>query len=135
MDIINIYIITAKISGLIIFGYIISKAFNQDLSRKIIKYIINLLWYILIPVFVISSVWGSDIYGISAGYVAGGAVFAVSAGILISFLISKKKGIPFKDIALPVAFMNSGYLGLTLNKLVFNDADMAPAAVYNAVVA
>ncbi|MDA3793278.1 MAG: hypothetical protein PF545_06475, partial [Elusimicrobia bacterium] len=29
----------------------------------------------------------------------------------------------------------SGYLGLSLNNLVFNDAALAPAAVYNAVVA
>ncbi|MEA3506370.1 MAG: hypothetical protein U9R36_02600 [Elusimicrobiota bacterium] len=132
MDILNTYTIALKITLLITAGFIINRVFYRRRAvRKVIKYIIDILWYILIPLFVVFSIWSVDLTGISAVYLMLAAAFAVASGIFIAVLLSRKIGIELRTIALPIIFMNSGYLGISLNKLLFNGQVAAMAAIYN----
>lgn len=132
MDILTTYTIALKITLLIIAGIIINRVFyRRRTARNIIKYIIDILWYILIPFFVVFSIWTADITGVSAVYLLTAAAFTVVAGVFVALLLSRRGGIELRTIALPIIFMNSGYLGISLNKLLFNGEAAAMAAIYN----
>jgi predicted permease len=103
-------------------------------SRVWVRRFAALSIHAIVPVYILALMWRTRVdWGrfallsvAVAGVLAGGAAGAAA--------LSRRWGKPFREVCLPVVFMNSIYLALPVNALLFGPAGAAATVVFNFVV-
>lgn len=119
----------------ILIGWLFTKL---KLSRadKCIKYFVNFALYFLIPVFIFFAMWkvpfrenlnNSKIIVLTASVV-------IFLGIAFAMVYSRIFHMKFKDVSLPVIFMNSAYLAIPVNTIFFGEAGTFYSIMYNVTI-
>lgn len=102
---------------------------------KFKNFLVDIILYGIIPLFVLQILWETKITGFEAGFFFSAALLTVLIGIFISFVLGTNlKESSFRDIVLPVAFMNSGNLGIPAAGLVFGSRGIIFAVIFNASI-
>lgn len=121
-----------KVFGIIFLGYLIGKIKKLDL-RNIIHSAANIIIYFIIPCFVFSAMLEREFefFEFRNIFIAAGSVVLVM-GIIV-FFISRLTRMEFREVCLPVMFMNSGYMTLPIVSLLL-PAGLYAALIYNAAI-
>jgi len=102
--------------------------------RSLITVIINGSLYTVIPFFFFLSMWESSADFLIAKKVALiGALVVISCG-LMAYLFSIAYGVEFRQICLPIMFMNAIYLPIPINTLFFGSEGMTYSVIYSLAV-
>lgn len=104
--------------------------------EKFKNFLVNFILYFIIPLFVFQVMWKAVLKGKILLVFSLAALCTVIVGIIVSLLLSTfLKEADFRDVALPVAFMNSGNLGIPAAAFIFGSAGIAYAVIFNAAIA
>lgn len=124
--------IILKVFGVVFLGYLVGRIKKAQLS-VIIQKVTDFILYFIIPCFVFSAMLEKefDVWEFRQIVLAVAAVVLVM-GVVVFFL-SKLLKMEFREICLPVIFMNSGNLALPVISLVL-PAGLYVALIYNAVI-
>lgn len=114
-------------------GFVASRIIGQR-GEKAARWFINFALYALIPFYVFASMWTSPVSLFSAGNVVLTAAGVMAAGGLFTWVWTKRTGTPFRQRCMPVMFMNSAYLAIPVNTLLWGAAGTAYAIIYNMAV-
>jgi len=128
-----VVILWAKVFSFIILGFITGFLLKKRLER-FIKIAINAFLYVVMPVFVLQIMWTSNISLIDLKEVPSVALGVCVAGAGFAYIMSKLQKLEFRDVCLPVVFMNSAYLAIPVNLLVFGYRGGALTILYNIVI-
>lgn len=125
----------AKIIPYIFIGWIFTKLKFKN-AELLINYFINFALYFLIPIFVFFAMWSAPL---SENMInAKSVVFTVIAvcffGVLFAVMHSKIFKSNFRDVALPIIFMNSAYLAIPINTVFFGKDGTFYAIIYNIIL-
>src|SRR3989344_4613802 len=105
-----------KIFPWIFFGWLLARFKARALEAFSRGLVIFALWG-LVPLFIFLEMWGSEIgWGLS-GKIIGVATAVLAAASLGAYLLARSFVRPFREICLPIIFMNSAYLAIPLNAL------------------
>ncbi|MGM0441865.1 MAG: AEC family transporter [Elusimicrobiota bacterium] len=107
----------------------------KDRAEPFIGMLTDIFWYAIVPLFVLFSLWEVKISGEASFLIVGGALFVIGFSAFLAYVYNRIFKVGFKDIVVPVSFMNSGYLGLAVSKLVLGDWYTAMMSVFNIIVA
>jgi len=115
-------------------GYFVGKI-RARFIRPLVTVVINGSLYWLIPFFFFLSMWESSASLLVAQKVAliGGLV-VIACG-LMAYLFSVIYGVEFRQICLPIMFMNAIYLPIPINTLFFGNEGMTYSVIYSLAVA
>ncbi len=110
------------------FGKIKIKKVNLEFFTHII---INFFIYFVFPLFIFLVIWKNEseislvvnIFLIVTGVILGGAFFS----FCLAFVFKKS----FREICLPIMFMNSGYLAIPVNTLLWGEKGCEYAVIYD----
>lgn len=117
----------------IVAGFFLGKIKIINL-KPFTKPLINLVIYVITPVFMLMSMWEgagnlADSFKI---FIIVCCVMTVNAlGALLLARVLKWK---FREVCLPVIFMNSGFLAIPLNLVMFSEEVLGEAIVYNTII-
>lgn len=122
-----------KIFIFVFLGFCFGKMKKLDLEL-FTQIIIDSFIYGVFPIFILLVIWKNqsslslaiNIFFIALGVVLGGAFFS----LLFSAFLKK----PFREISLPIMFMNSGYLAIPVNTLFFGEKGCEYAVIYDIVI-
>lgn len=104
--------------------------------KVMVEKLIDIFIYLLIPLFILVSVWRVKFSPSYIGYIIVSCIITIFIGIGTAKLISKsRKNNEFRDIVLPVGFMNSGNVGIPVSGFLWGSFGVAAASIYNTVLA
>ncbi len=114
-------------------GYLMGKI-RARFIRPLVTVVINGSIYWLIPFFFFLSMWESSADFLVAKKVALiGALVVIACG-LMAYLFSIIYGVEFRQICLPIMFMNAIYLPIPINTLFFGNEGMTYSVIYSLAV-
>jgi len=114
-------------------GYVMGKI-KGGFIRSLITVIINGSLYTVIPFFFFLSMWESSADFLIAKKVALiGTLVVIFCG-LMAYLFSIAYGVEFRQICLPIMFMNAIYLPIPINTLFFGSEGMTYSVIYSLAV-
>jgi len=124
-----------KVLPFIMVGYVLSK-FRFKKSELYISRFINFALYFLVPVFVFITMWTAPLYENirDSQYIVIVSVAVVFFGAAFARIYSKIFCVNFRDIALPIVFMNSAYLAIPVNTVLCGETGTFLSVVYNIVI-
>ena len=130
MDI--LFNLLAKVIPYIFIGWIFTRLKFKN-AELLINYFINFALYFLIPVFVFFAMWSAPLSEniVNAKIVIFTVITVCFFGVLFAKLHSKIFKSNFRDVALPIIFMNSAYLAIPLNTIFFGKDGTFYAIIYN----
>jgi len=131
-----IQVIIKLVSRVFIFafiGYLIGKI-RGGFIRPLTAMVINGSLYLLIPFFFFLSIWES-----SADFLITKKIAVIATGVIIvcglmAYLFSILYGVEFRQICLPIMFMNAIYLPIPINTIFFGSEGMTYSVIYSLVV-
>lgn len=89
--------------------------------------------YVLIPAFLTLSLWRNTVPFVRSARLAAAAAAVMLFCAALAWIWSAASGVPFRDRALPVIFMNSAYLALPINRFIGGVEAFNYALIYNVV--
>ncbi|OGS45993.1 MAG: hypothetical protein A2539_06680 [Elusimicrobia bacterium RIFOXYD2_FULL_34_15] len=121
-----------KVLPYILIGYIFSR-FKLDWDDKFIKYFVTFAIYFLFPIFTFFTMWKTPLReslsnSVNIIYIV---VIVLFFGAVFATLYSKIFSLKFRNIAVPIIFMNSAYLAIPLNAIFFGAEGTYYAIMYN----
>lgn len=119
-----------KIFFYIVIGYLIA-LFSRQRLEKIIKYFIQFALYFLFPAFILTTMWQNNFRLLATQKIIIIVLATVIAGhfwALIFARLFKKK---FRQISLPLIYMNTAYLAIPINTYLFGSLGTAASIVYS----
>ena len=128
-----IQVIIKLVSRVFIFafiGYLIGKI-REGFIRPLIAVVIDGSLYFLIPFFFFLSMWESSADLLITKKVALIAASVVIACGVMAYLFSILSGVEFRQICLPIMFMNAIYLPIPINTLFFGSDGMTYSVIYS----
>jgi hypothetical protein len=126
------YRLILKIFLFVIAGFIIGKFIKQKDSY--VKIFVNLVLYVLVPVMIFLSLWAKEIVSSQLVLILVTITVVICLGLLFAWLFAQKTGQKFRNVAMPITFMNSGYLGIPVCGLLFGHDVLFYAILYDVVV-
>ncbi len=124
--------IILRLFGIIFLGYLIGKIKKIDL-RNIIQSVTNFIIYLIIPCFIFTAMLEKEFEFFEFKKIVIATVFVVLIMGVIVFFVSKLAKVKFREVCLPIMFMNSGYMTLPLVSFVL-PAGLYAALIYNATI-
>ncbi|PIU84088.1 MAG: hypothetical protein COS68_00615 [Elusimicrobia bacterium CG06_land_8_20_14_3_00_38_11] len=130
-----LFSLLARIIPYIFIGWIFIKLKFKN-AELFVSYFVNLALYFLIPIFVFFAMWSAPLSEniINARIIIFTVIAVCFVGMLFAFLHSKIFKSNFRDIALPIIFMNSAYLAIPLNTIFFGKDGTFYAIIYNIIL-
>ena len=110
---------------------IISGFLIPSIMRKVSNLLIELSFYLLIPLFIFINLSTSKVDTSNIIPTSIISWLIVGEGIILSIFFSKITKTPFRDIVLPITFMNSAYLNFPLQRFVLGEDALSTAIIYN----
>lgn len=126
-------LLIAKIFPWIFSGWLLARFKARALEAFSRGLVIFALWG-LVPLFIFLEMWGSRVGWALSGKIVGVAAAVLLLGSLGAYLLARSFARPFREICLPIIFMNSAYLAIPLNALFFGQAGVAYCIIYNVLV-
>ncbi|MDO8735431.1 MAG: AEC family transporter [Elusimicrobiota bacterium] len=125
----------AKIIPYIFIGWIFTKLKFKNAELPI-NYFVNFALYFLIPIFIFFAMWSAPLSEniVNAKSVIFTVLIVCFFGVLFALVHSKIFKSNFRDVALPIIFMNSAYLAIPLNTVFFGKDGTFYAIIYNIVL-
>lgn len=111
-------------------GYFVGKI-KKRFVRPLIAVVIDGSLYLLIPFFFLLSMWEGSADFLIAKKVALIAALVVVACGLMAYLFSILYSVEFRQICLPIMFMNAIYLPIPINTLFFGNEGMTYSVIYS----
>lgn len=109
-------------------GWIMGAVFSIDEET-----LTRILTDFFVPLLVFGSLYRSNITPAEMADLLGTVVFMVAALYTVSLLYSRISGVDMRGFAMPVIFMNSGFLGIPLMQLWSGDAAMNIIIVFDQI--
>lgn len=103
-------------------------------GEKLVKGFVWFALNILIPVFMFFAMWAGEISFFSAKKILAAAILVVSGGIVLAVMWSRVRNMPFRQQCLPIIFMNSAYLAIPVNTILWGREGTIYAIIYNVVI-
>lgn len=127
--------LVAKIIPFILAGWIFRKI-KFGKAETFIKYFINFALYFLIPVFVFFAMWSAPVKENLSNFksIVLIAAIVIFFGGVFSLIYSKIFNMEFKNVVLPIVFMNSAYLAIPLNTIFFGQSGTFYSIIYNIMI-
>jgi len=125
-----IFKLLSKIFLFVLIGYLIGKI-RKGFIRTLIAIVIDGSLYLFIPFFFFLSMWESTADFLVAKKVAIIGISVVVACGLMAYLFSILYRVEFRQICLPIMFMNTIYLGIPINTLFFGREGMTYGVIYS----
>ena len=125
--------LVSKVFVFVFIGYLIGKV-RARFVKPLIAVVIEGSLYGLIPFFFLLSMWES-----SADFLITKKVTLIAAAVVIAcglmaYLFSTLSGVEFRQICLPIMFMNTIYLAIPINTLFFGSEGMTYSIIYSLTV-
>ena len=112
----------------------IFKRFMGAGREDAIKVFIWITLYLFIPVYIFLTMWSNRLDFVHSWKTAVCAFAVVLCGAFFAWAWALEKKISFKAHCLPVIFMNSAYLAIPVNTLLWGAQGTAYAIIYNIVI-
>jgi len=125
-----IFKLLSKIFLFVFIGYLIGKI-RKGFIRALVAMVIDGSLYLFIPLFFFLSMWESSADFLVTKKVAIIGISVVVACGLMAYLFSIFYRVEFRQICLPIMFMNTIYLGIPINTLFFGREGMTYAVIYS----
>jgi len=125
-----IFKLLSKIFLFVLIGYLIGKI-RKGFIRALIAIVIDGSLYLFIPFFFFLSMWESSADFLVTKKVAIIGISVVVACGLMAYLFSILYRVEFRQICLPIMFMNTIYLGIPINTLFFGREGMTYGVIYS----
>ncbi len=125
--------LVSKVFVFVFIGYLIGKV-RARFVKPLIAVVIEGSLYGLIPFFFLLSMWESSADLLIARNVALIAAAVVITCGLMAYLFSTLSGVEFRQICLPIMFMNTIYLAIPINTLFFGSEGMTYSIIYSLTV-
>ncbi|MDD5688557.1 MAG: AEC family transporter [Elusimicrobia bacterium] len=127
-----IFNLAIKIIPYILIGLIFAR-YASEKTELIVKYFINFSIYLLIPIFMFFTMWETPIKENinNSKNIVIIVVLVVFFGMIFAKIFSKIFHLEFKNVALPITFMNSGYLAIPLNTIFLGMGSTFHSIIYN----
>ncbi|MBN1383696.1 MAG: hypothetical protein JW983_02280 [Elusimicrobia bacterium] len=128
--------LVAKVIPFIIIGWILAKL-KFDKAEIFLKYFIDFAMYFLFPVFMFFAMWSAPIkenLGNSGNIILVAAII-IFFGAVFALAYSRIFNMEFRNVALPIIFMNSAYLAIPLNTVFFGSMGTFYSILYNIIIA
>lgn len=125
--------LVSKVFVFVFIGYLIGKV-RARFVKPLIAVVIYGSLYVLVPFFFFLSMWES-----SADLLIARNVTLIAAAVVITcgfmaYLFSTLSGVEFRQICLPIMFMNTIYLAIPINTLFFGSEGMTYSIIYSLTV-
>jgi len=101
---------------------------------RVVSILINFLFYIVFPLFILFAVWEAGGSLTSGAKVILSGFGVVAIGAFASFLEYRVSKQPIREVFLPVTFMNSMYLALPVNLLISGKQSFFCVIMYNLAI-
>lgn len=124
--------LVSKVFVFAFIGYFIGKI-RAGFVKPLIAVVIEGSLYLLIPFFFFLSMWESSADLLVTEKVALIAAAVVIACGIMAYLFSILYGLEFREICLPIMFMNAIYLPVPINTLFFGREGMTYSVIYSLV--
>ena len=111
-----------------------AKRFSGVSAGKAVNVFIWICLYLLIPAYIFLTMWSNSLSVGDSWKTAACALLVVLCGAFLAWAWSAAGKISFKAHCLPVIFMNSAYLAIPVNTLLWGARGAAYAIVYNVAV-
>jgi len=111
-------------------GYLVGKI-GKGFIRPVVAAVIDGSLYLFIPFFFLLSMWKSSADFLITRKVAIIGISVVIACGLMAYVFSILYSVEFRQICLPIMFMNTIYLGIPINTLFFGREGMTYAMIYS----
>lgn len=125
-----IFKLLSKIFLFVFIGYLIGKI-RKGFIRALVAMVIDGSLYLFIPLFFFLSMWESSADFLVTKKVAIIGISVVVACGLMAYLFSIFYRVEFRQICLPIMFMNTIYLGIPINTLFFGREGMTYGVIYS----
>lgn len=129
----NIIYLISNILIFILLGYLVRRVGKGSIERYI-NTIINVALYFFIPYFFLVTMWVNQLNILATKNIVIVAVSVIFIGGMFALLFSRIFKMEFRQVCLPIMFMNSAYLAIPVNTMFFGDKGTTYAIVYNAVI-
>ncbi len=125
--------LVSKVFVFVFIGYLVGKI-REKFVKPLIAVVIYGSLYVLVPFFFFLSMWES-----SADLLIARNVTLIAAAVVITcgfmaYLFSTLSGVEFRQICLPIMFMNTIYLAIPINTLFFGSEGMTYSIIYSLTV-
>lgn len=129
---IMVFDLVLKIFIFIFLGFCFGKIKIKKVNLEFFTHtIINFFIYFVFPLFIFLVIWKNEseislvvnIFLVVTGVILGGAFFS----FCLAFVFKKS----FREICLPIMFMNSGYLAIPVNTLLWGEKGCEYAVIYD----
>lgn len=124
--------LVSKVFVFVFIGYFIGKV-RARFVKPLVAVVTEGSLYLLIPLFFLLSMWESSADLLIAKNVALIATAVVIACGLMAYLFSTLSGVEFRQICLPIMFMNAIYLPIPINALFFGREGMTYSVIYSLI--
>ena len=124
--------LVSKVFVFVFIGYLIGKV-RARFVKPLIAVVIEGSLYLLIPFFFLLSMWESSADLLVTKKVALIAAAVVIACGLMAYLFSILYRVEFRQICLPIMFMNAIYLPIPINTLFFGREGMTYSVIYSLI--
>lgn len=116
--------------GIGILLYHIVRGRGEKVAEVFVSFALNFL----IPLYMFLSLWASPVPVQRAGDIMIAAAVVILAGALLAKIWSAARGIPFRAHSLPVIFMNSAYLAIPVNTVLWGGDGTTYAILFNIAI-
>ncbi len=124
--------LVSKVFVFVVIGYFIGKI-RARFVKSLIAVVIEGSLYLLIPFFFLLSMWESSADLLVTKKVALIAAAVVIACGVMAYLFSILYRVEFRQICLPIMFMNAIYLPIPINTLFFGREGMTYSVIYSLI--
>jgi len=101
---------------------------------RVVSVLVNFLFYIIFPLFILLAVWEAGGSLASGAKVILSGLGVVAVGAFASFLEHRLSKQPIREVFLPITFMNSMYLALPVNLLISGKQSLFCVIMYNLAI-
>lgn len=127
-----VFKLVSKVFVFVVIGYFIGKV-RARFVKPLIAVVIESSLYLLIPFFFFLSMWESSADLLVTKKVALIAAAVIIACGIMAYLFSIVYRIEFRQICLPIMFMNAIYLPVPINTLFFGRDGMTYSVIYSLI--
>lgn len=128
-----IYGLFSRICVFILLGHLLGRIRVRSIKR-IIDVAVDVIVYSLMPCFVLVVLWESNISIDSIRNVGISALIVVGTGLIFALVFSRLFRIALREVCLPIMFMNSAFIGIPLNMVLFGAEGAAYTVVYSTII-
>lgn len=112
------------------FGWFLKKFLLKNISA-LENYFVKVVYYLVVPLFIFVSIVQTTAQFSYVWSLSAAAIMVVFGGGVFAFILSRILRTQFRNLVLPVSIMNSAYLAIPVNTILFGRDGTFWAIIYN----